>query len=57
MEEAIKTNSVTILEGITLAASLSSSFRSAPSRDYVKSILAMIPAAQEGLVTSVVGTR
>jgi hypothetical protein len=57
VEAAAKTNSVTIFEGIKLDAFLSNSFRSAPSRDYIKNILARIPADQEGMVTSVVGTR
>lgn len=57
VEAAAKTNSVTISEGIKLDALLSNSFWSAPSRDYIKDILARVPADQEGIVTSVVGTR
>jgi len=47
VEAAAKTNSVTISEGMRPAAFLSSSFRSAPSRDYIKNILAKVPADQE----------
>lgn len=57
VEVAEKTNSVTMSEGIKLAAFRSNSFRRAPSRDYIKNILARGPADQEGMFTSVVGTR
>lgn len=46
VEAAVKTNSVTISEGIKLDAFLSNSFRSAPSKDYIKNILARVPADQ-----------
>lgn len=47
VEATAKTNSVTISEGIRLDVFLSSSFRSAPSRDYIKIVLAMGPANRE----------
>jgi hypothetical protein len=50
VEATAKTNSVTIHEGIKLAAFLSSSFRSAPSSDCTNSILAEVSAEREDSV-------
>jgi hypothetical protein len=47
VDAAAKTNSVTISDGIKLDAFLSSSFRSAPSRDYIKSIFSQGPCRWE----------
>lgn len=58
VEVTAKTNSVTISEGIRLEVLLSSSFRSAPSRDYVELVLARVPADWEDIVrASVLGHR
>lgn len=50
VDAAAKTNSVTISEGIKLDAFLSNSFRSAPSRDYIKNILARVPAGRKVVI-------
>ena len=50
VEAPAKTNSVTMSEGMRLDAFLSTSFRSAPSRDYIKNILARVPVDQVGIV-------
>lgn len=50
VEATANTNSVTISEGIKLDAFLSNSFRIAPSRDYIKNILAMVHAVRQVLI-------
>lgn len=50
VDAAAKTNSVTISEGIKLEAFLSNSFWRAPSRDYIKNILARVPAGRKVVI-------